>query len=122
MVGRSWEATTNRQLLAWLFATMRWANAEPQRISRSGQIPALAPKKVITRATSSLDEASKAALTEKKGKAVLAENTLPNVGTKTGKTNTQKEGSKLHDKTTGCELTCIVQRVLGAIGPWYLYG
>jgi hypothetical protein len=37
----------------------------------------MAPKKVTTRATSSLDEATRAALAEKKGKAVLIDNTLP---------------------------------------------
>lgn len=37
----------------------------------------MAPKKVTTRASSSLDEATKVALVDKKGKATLAEETLP---------------------------------------------
>jgi hypothetical protein len=39
--------------------------------------PTMAPKKAMTRATCSLDEATKAALADKKGKVVLADNTLP---------------------------------------------
>jgi hypothetical protein len=37
----------------------------------------MAPKKVTTRASSSLDEDTKVALVDKKGKATLAEETLP---------------------------------------------
>jgi hypothetical protein len=53
--------------------------------------PTMASKNVITRATTSLDDASKATLIEKKGKAVLADNTLPNVAetNKTGPANSK---------------------------------
>jgi hypothetical protein len=39
--------------------------------------PTMAPKKVITRASTSLDDIDKVALVEKKGQAVLADTTLP---------------------------------------------
>jgi hypothetical protein len=41
--------------------------------------PAMAPKKVTTRASSSLDETTKVTLVDKKGKATLAEDTLPTI-------------------------------------------
>jgi hypothetical protein len=37
----------------------------------------MAPKKLTTKATSSLDEATKTALADKKGKVILTENTCP---------------------------------------------
>jgi hypothetical protein len=41
--------------------------------------PAMAPKKVNIRASFSMDGAMKAALVEKKGKAALADDTLPTI-------------------------------------------
>lgn len=68
----------------------------------------MAPKKVTTRASSSLDEATKVALVDKKGKATLAEETLPTITeNKIEAVNNKNARSKYPPTPEGNIHTCI---------------